>query len=95
MPAKKANGKTPAPTKTKEPEGYKNHQAGSRKGDVHRLYDEKGADAAIAYALKNKLKESTARTWIGSWRRSEGKKPTLKVVPATKAKEKPNAKATA
>lgn len=49
--------------------GYEGHDAGSRKGKVHRLYDTKGPEHAWTLGLKLKLKPSTLRTWFGIWQR--------------------------
>jgi hypothetical protein len=48
-------------------EGYSGHRAGSRKGEVHRIYDQSGAAAATAVGLGMGLQESTLRTWISVW----------------------------
>jgi hypothetical protein len=58
------------------------HREGSRKGKVHALYDKQGQDAAWTLGLKLKLKESTLRTWLGTWNRG-----------AVKPKPKANRKA--
>ena len=57
----------------KTPEAYKHHKAGSRKGKVHQLFDEKGPEAAWTLGKKLKLKETTLRAWFGAWRREDKK----------------------
>jgi antitoxin VapB len=51
---------------------YKEHRAGSRKGDVHRAFDEEGEEAALRLARKFRLKESSVRTWMSKWRNPAG-----------------------
>jgi hypothetical protein len=46
---------------------YKTHRIGSRKGEIHRIFDKRGGDAAIAAAKRKGLKEATARTWASAW----------------------------
>jgi hypothetical protein len=78
MATSKKGGKAPAKKSTKPAskapakkaasgDGYKGHRAGSTKGDVHQAYDKQGADAAMKLAVKKGIKESSARSWIGSW----------------------------
>jgi hypothetical protein len=45
------------------------HKEGSRKGKVHQLFDEQGAEAAWVLGLKLKLKEGTLRSWFAAWKR--------------------------
>jgi hypothetical protein len=61
---------------------YKQHREGSRKGEVHRVYDTKGRDPARALGERLKLKPTTLTIWFASW---NGK-------PAAKGKPKPKAK---
>lgn len=49
-----------------ETEGYKGHQAGSNKGKVHKIFDEKGPEAAMKKGLSLDLSPNTIRTWISS-----------------------------
>lgn len=56
-----------------ETEGYKGHRPGSNKEKVHKVFDEKGKEAAIKKAASLDLSESTARTWCSSWKKG-GKK---------------------
>jgi hypothetical protein len=42
---------------------------GSRKAKVYDLYQETTKEAAIAYGLSLGLKESTIRSWIGTWKK--------------------------
>lgn len=69
-PAKKTEAKTEVKTakgKAASEEGYKGHRADSRKGAIHKLFDEKGADAARAKGIKDKLAEGTLNSWISAW----------------------------
>lgn len=59
-------------------EGYKGHRAGSAKGKVHQTFDEKGAEAAIARAVKLGKAESTGRTWVSEWKNATTKKASKK-----------------
>ena len=83
-------------TKAKAPEvGYLTHQAGSRKGTIHELFDREGPETALKRGEALGLKTSTVKTWCGTWRRQSGKKvttPTVKVVPKEKVKAKAPAK---
>jgi len=54
---------------TKKVAPYKNHRAGSRKGSVHKCYDNKGADKAISYGKMRGIQSNTLRSWISGWRR--------------------------
>lgn len=74
----------------KATEGYKGHRPGVAKGDVHKMFDTKGKDAAIALAEKLKLAKGTARSWISSWG-GKGKKAVAKKT-AKKAAKKTVAK---
>jgi hypothetical protein len=68
-------------------EGYKGHRPGSNKGKVHKVFDEKGKDAAVKKALSLDIKDTTARTWCSAWGAGKGKKKA-----APKANAKPAAK---
>ena len=97
--AKKASKGRPKPKATKSatkpsttaraPEhNFGGHKEGSRKGKVHQLFDEQGAEAAWVLGLKLKLKEGTLRSWFAAWKRpqSDGKekvKTNSAVTPAT------------
>lgn len=59
-------------SKTKNPKavgekGYKGHRPGSRKEKIHKMFDEKGAEAAMKLALKLEIKEGSAKNWISGW----------------------------
>jgi hypothetical protein len=69
--------------------GYKGHRPGSRKGVIHELFDEQGAEVAWTRGLKLKLKEATLRTWFSRWGESPAK---VKAKPVAKAKPKPATK---
>lgn len=74
-------------------EAYKDHRAGSNKGEVHRVYDTKGAEAAIKKAVSLDIQEATARTWCSSWKTGKaGKKSAKKAAPAKKTAKKATAK---
>lgn len=82
-------------TKASATEGYvgKNgdkHNAGSIKGDTHRIYDTDGRDAAIKYVAKKGLQDATARVWISSWKPKEK---SARRAPAKAAKAAPARKA--
>ena len=62
--AKATNGEAKKQTRGN---GYKGHREGSRKEKIHKIFDEKGADAAIKAAEKEGLASITARSWIYSW----------------------------
>ena len=63
------------------------HKAGSRKGDVHQVYDKKGADAATKLGLELELKEGTLRSWFADWTRQGKPKPAH--IKKSPTKEKP------
>jgi hypothetical protein len=54
-------------------QSYGVHKEGSRKGKVHQLFDEQGAEAAWVLGLKLKLKEGTLRSWFAAWKRVQSK----------------------
>ena len=88
MTAKKQTPvKKPAPAK-KPVKGYRDHLAGSRKGEVHECYDKKGADAALALGRNLKLKELTVKSWMGAWKRDA--KPAPKATKAQKPRKAPS-----
>lgn len=76
-PAKKTAKKEAAPAKKAKKavagkpgskgDGYKGHRSGSNKETVHKVYDEKGRDAAFKKAAALGLAENTARSWASSW----------------------------
>ena len=66
-PEPKAKTKKAAGAAGKKGDGYKGHRAGSNKEQVHKVYDEKGAEAAIKLASKLGLSEGTPKSWISSW----------------------------
>jgi hypothetical protein len=95
MTSKTTKSKVKSQSKPKEvkmsdtKEGYKGHQAGSRKGRIHQLFDEEGADVAWTAGLRAKLAENTLRSWFAYWNRSKpaaAKKPAVKKAP-TKSKD--------
>jgi hypothetical protein len=54
-------------------QGYASHKEGSRKGKVHELFDEQGAEAAWVLGLKLQLKAGTLRSWFAAWKRLQSK----------------------
>jgi hypothetical protein len=64
---KKSSGRKSSSPVGKPGDGYKGHRSGSRKEKIHRIFDEKGADAAFKAGEKEELSQATIRTWIGSW----------------------------
>lgn len=53
--------------------GYKDHLPGSRKGDVHRLFDQKGREVARATGENLGLKPATLRKWFTTWEQSSAR----------------------
>lgn len=47
--------------------GYLNHRAGSRMGAVHKVFDEKGRDAAMKKGVSLDLPKNTIYGWISVW----------------------------
>jgi hypothetical protein len=71
--------------------GYLNHVAGSRKGDVHKTFNQKGPKVAMAYGRRRGLKENSLRSWFSTWNQEKArlikttaKKPTTKTKPTNK-----------
>jgi hypothetical protein len=54
-------------------QGYGSHKQGSRKGKVHQLFNEQGAEAAWVLGLKLQLKAGTLRSWFAAWKRVQSK----------------------
>lgn len=50
---------------------YKNHRQSSRKGSVHKCFDNHGATRALAYGRMRGLKESTVKQWVSKWRQEQ------------------------
>lgn len=77
-------------------EGYKGHRPGSNKGKLHKVFDEKGREAAILAAERAGIKKGTISSWMWSWG-SENKRAAVgKLTPAAKkamAKAKAQVKA--
>jgi len=48
-------------------EGYRGHKPGSRKGTAHKIFDDKGPDAALEWGIANGLAAGTLRSWCTSW----------------------------
>lgn len=53
----------------KDAVGYKGHKPGSRKEQVHKLFDEKGPEAAEKFGIKEGLAAGTMKSWFGAWGR--------------------------
>jgi hypothetical protein len=47
---------------------YLNHRPGSRKSQVHRVYNEKGAEDARRLALSLDIKPVTINGWFSTWK---------------------------
>jgi len=77
----------------KGPKGYKNHLKGSRKETVHKVFDEKGPDAAKKKGLDLGLKPGTLLSWSGTWRRAAEANGTGKTKAKGRAKTSARAKA--
>lgn len=73
-------------------EGYKGHRVGSAKERVHKVFDEKGKDAAIKKAVSLDLQETTARTWCSTWTKGSKTKKAVKPPAKKKAVKKAAAK---
>lgn len=83
MSNKKSPAKSARRAPTKAP--YKNHRAGSRKGFVHKAFDNNGAEAALMIAQRAGIKVASCRSWMSSWRKAEPKKaPARKAAPKAK-----------
>jgi hypothetical protein len=79
-----------------EPNVYKGHKAGSRKGEVHRVFDQKGADEAMKYGVDKGLKPGTIKSWMGYWSGGRIKVKVPKVeTNGAKVHEQPKPKASA
>jgi hypothetical protein len=59
--------KTPKAKKAATPDGYKGHRFGSRKGDIHKVFDDKGVDKAREFGLKAGIKASSLAIWFKGW----------------------------
>jgi len=64
----KVASKTPKKVREKAEVGYKGHRKGSRKEQVHKVYDEKGAEAAKKLASKLEIADSTTNSWVSEWK---------------------------
>ena len=72
-----AKRQTVKATKPKPPTKAKGHRgivAGTKKEQVAKVYDEKGREAAIEKGLALELRETTLKSWIGTWRREDAAK---------------------
>lgn len=75
----KAKKETAKPSVTKSTErGYAGHNKGSRKEQVHQVFDQKGPDEARKRGVALGLKEGTLSSWFGAWRRAATKTTTAK-----------------
>ena len=86
----KPKGTKPTTTLTARQRDYGVHKEGSRKGKVHQLFDEQGAEAAWVLGLKLKLKQSTLRSWFAAWKRLQNRKEELKTNSGTPPAIKPD-----
>ena len=79
---------------------YKGHRAGSRKGYVHRVFDESGEEAASKVGEQLGLKKGTISSWFIAFRKVAkpvrkavtSKQPAAKEAPKVESKTKPRAK---
>lgn len=71
-------------------EGYKGHKAGSKIGQLHQCFDEKGEDAARKLGDKLGLSPATLTIQFSKYRNEGGSK--AKTKPKAKAKAKPPVK---
>jgi len=53
--------------------GHPDHNNGSRKGQVHAMFNLAGRDAAEEFGLSIGLKINTLRCWMNFWKRQERK----------------------
>ncbi len=86
----------------KAKEAYKDHRPGSRKGAVHKAFDEGGAKKALKVGEKLELSPRSVGNWISAWSGTGTKaaakkvvKKTAKVAKAKKAVKKVAKKAVA
>lgn len=50
--------------------GYKGHKEGSRKEQIHKIYDEKGAEEAISKGVDLGVQAVTVKLWIREFKKS-------------------------
>lgn len=74
------------PAPPPEAAGYKGHRPGSRKEAVHRVYDEKGTEAAMADAVARGIKPVTAKNWFWYWAKQDGGTQVQSTAPAAVTK---------
>jgi hypothetical protein len=67
MTTKKKTAK-PATKPEAKSEGYKGHKIGSRKGQIHEIWDRDGDAAAMTKAKQLGLSPNTIKTWASAWR---------------------------
>jgi hypothetical protein len=92
--SKKAK-KTKTAKKTPAAKGYKNHRAGTPSEKLHKLFDEKGQEAAYASVGRLGLEPHTARALFSRWnnpvekkaKKTKGKKAAPKKAAPKKAKK--------
>jgi hypothetical protein len=60
---------------TQEDKGYKGHKVGSRKGQLHELYDKEGPEVTWTRGVKMGLSENSLRSWFRVWRDNSAPKP--------------------
>lgn len=68
------------------------HRAGSHKGEVHRIYDTEGREAAVKKAKAFKLQDTTAAVWTSTWARAGKAKSRKGAVKGKTTAKKPAAK---
>lgn len=67
-------------------EGYKGHLAGSRKGDVHKAFDDGGLPEAMKVGAQLKLSPLTIKSWVAAWSGTRTMKPKA-ALPVTPPQE--------
>lgn len=67
------------------------HLASSRKGQLHKVFDDKGADDMVKAGRKMGLSESTIRTCLNRWGGAAKAKSTLGAAPKVERKAMPKA----
>lgn len=72
-------------------EGYKGHKAGSRIGELHKCFDQKGADAARELGEKLGLCDATLKIQFSRYRKATGGKKAAKAKKPVTKPSKPTA----
>ena len=71
---------TAEPSKPRTPSGYKGrHHIGSSREQVHRVFDAKGKEAALAFAERKSIKPGTAKAWVRDFAKSAKAAPPARI----------------